>query len=643
MNSGMIQQNTETKFFKREQTLALNRQTQQEHLCALPKATEECHGILRYALRLAQMVRLIVDFFVCLCAIWLIVGGGAGQQVLFILANPVDCCFLEGLYCDQASGIVEGACGPLLIHADKAKTKEKEAQEHLRQCNGETTERNTAACWTQELENLPDVLVETTGSGSMMQEVFLVYAKHFVSCLPTDHQPVILFLDGHGSRWNVDALLYLMANHVFPFILPSHTSIWSQPNDAGVNKRFHSAVEQICEQTRRTLEVATVPYFNKNFADGWQKFLQKERDDLRLVGVNNATNAFRRTGLFPYNPFCEAWSDAIDTVGRAEINDAGAHYEIFPNKNASTLSETESKQLREGFASNGLTHDMAVAYIRGTQSLSRWRQEIEEAVREGENYNIYSHTLLPLPKTESEKLAMKLVHFRKIESSSLCVQMVPLTREEKAAEVTRRLVYSSKKMEPISVTYLSTSESESGAENSDSDTASKAGTAVKVDGNKWRVVFNNDISMTATDEDLLDPNKFYVERAWMRVDNDDMSKRKQAAKQKRVHQGEQKEQEKRIIEKGLEKLCDAEFSEYNKMREKFESGQGFKFEEFLELLEQMRKPFVAQIEGHEVLLTQDDCAIMMESSVLRAITETLFVGKEKCCKNSNCNSQEQNK
>jgi len=193
------------------------------------------------------------------------------------------------------------------------------------------------------------------------------------------------------------------------------------------------------------------------------------------------------------------------------------------------------------------------------------------------------------------------------------------------------------------MTYLSTSESESGAENSDSDTASKAGTAVKVDGNKWRVVFNNDISMTATDEDLLDPNKFYVERAWMRVDNDDMSKRKQAAKQKRVRQGEQKEQEKRIIEKGLEKLRDAEFSEYNKMREKFESGQGFKFEEFLELLERMRKPFVAQIEGHEVSLTQDDCAIMMESSALRAITETLFVGKEKRCKNSNCNSQEQNK
>jgi len=57
----------------------------------------------------------------------------------------------------------------------------------------------------------------------------------------------------------------------------------------------------------------------------------------------------------------------------------------------------------------------------------------------------------------------------------------------------------------------------------------------------------------------------------------------------------------------------------------------------------MRKPFVAQIEGHEVSLTQDDCAIMMETSALRAITETLFVRKEKRCQESNSNLQQQNK
>jgi len=74
--------------------------------------------------------------------------GGVGQQVLFILTNPVDCHFFFFFIMIKP----EGACGPLLIHADKAKTKEKEAQEHVRQHNGETpTERSTAAHWTCEL------------------------------------------------------------------------------------------------------------------------------------------------------------------------------------------------------------------------------------------------------------------------------------------------------------------------------------------------------------------------------------------------------------------------------------------------------------------------------------------------------------
>ena len=70
----------------------------------------------------------------------------------------------------------------------------------------------------------------------MTQEVFFVYAKHFVNVLPPNHGPVILFLDGHASRWNSHALQYFMDNKVYPFFLASHTSIWAQPNDAGVNK-----------------------------------------------------------------------------------------------------------------------------------------------------------------------------------------------------------------------------------------------------------------------------------------------------------------------------------------------------------------------------------------------------------------------
>jgi len=101
---------------------------------------------------------------------------------LFIRSNPVDCCvFLTGLFRDAASGVVEGACGPVLIHADKSKTKEKEAQERVRQRNGEAPDNMvTSERWTVELENIPDIRVQTTNSGSMTQEVFFVYAKHFV-------------------------------------------------------------------------------------------------------------------------------------------------------------------------------------------------------------------------------------------------------------------------------------------------------------------------------------------------------------------------------------------------------------------------------------------------------------------------------
>jgi len=41
------------------------------------------------------------------------------------------------------------------------------------------------------------------------------------------------------------------------------------------------------------------------------------------------------------------------------------------------------------------------------------------------------------------------------------------------------------------------------------------------------------------------------------------------------------------------------------------------------------KPFVSQIDGHDMLLSQNGCTIMMENSVMKAITESLFAGKEK--------------
>ena len=79
----------------------------------------------------------------------------------------------------------------MLIHADKSKAKEKDAQEErVRQRNGETpTNTLTSEQWTIGLKNLPDILVQTMASGSMTQEVFMMYARHFVGSLPPNHGP----------------------------------------------------------------------------------------------------------------------------------------------------------------------------------------------------------------------------------------------------------------------------------------------------------------------------------------------------------------------------------------------------------------------------------------------------------------------
>jgi len=77
----------------------------------------------------------------------------------------------------------------------------------------------TSEQWTIELKSLPDILVQRTASGSMTQEVFMMYARHFVESLLPGHGPIILLLDGHAIHWNHYTLMFFMENKVFTFFL----------------------------------------------------------------------------------------------------------------------------------------------------------------------------------------------------------------------------------------------------------------------------------------------------------------------------------------------------------------------------------------------------------------------------------------
>ena len=178
-------------------------------------------------------------------------------------------CYSPGKYQDSATE-TEGACGPVLIHCDATQTEEKKNEERERQRNGETPiESNVSAKFLDGMDS-PEMLVRTSKSGSMTQEIFCDCCKHFVSSLKVDHEPVILFLDGHASRWNTQALKCLLDNNVFVFFFASHAPVWAQPNDCSLDKRVHCAIEEACMTRRRGGRRTSQGCFNEIFCPGWR-------------------------------------------------------------------------------------------------------------------------------------------------------------------------------------------------------------------------------------------------------------------------------------------------------------------------------------------------------------------------------------
>ena len=213
---------------------------------------------------------------------------GDGKMSMHITACITTCG--NGRYCTPKDGI-SGAPGPLLIHTDKSKSKEKEKEEQEQQRNGALPksqqpsprflvglggDENESFVNQKDSEKNPfGFRVATTSTGSMIQETFFTFATHFIENLGPglgpNGMPVFLFLDGHGSWWHTQALSLLLKNNVQKAFIPSHTSIWAQPNDCGVNRRFHNTIELAAQQIRRGSERTNICYFNQIFKSGWEK------------------------------------------------------------------------------------------------------------------------------------------------------------------------------------------------------------------------------------------------------------------------------------------------------------------------------------------------------------------------------------
>jgi hypothetical protein len=172
------------------------------------------------------------------------------------------------------------------------------------------------------LQSLPNELQElhlpiyyaSSRSGWMTKELFSAWAVHFISWTATyratylhtyhpndENAQILLYLDGHASRINYEAMKLFEQNNIKVITLRSHTTHLCQPFDkviASPLKRFikeYSAVwnrryPQITHLSGTRLERAKAILC---LYDAYEK----------AIDLANSESAFRNTGLVPLNRF----------------------------------------------------------------------------------------------------------------------------------------------------------------------------------------------------------------------------------------------------------------------------------------------------------------------------------------------------
>ncbi|CAB9523867.1 unknown protein [Seminavis robusta] len=159
--------------------------------------------------------------------------------------------------------------------------------------------------------------VRTTPTGSMLKRTFYDFLLHFSSQLPQNQGKnglgVILFLDWHCSRECPQSLITAFFRlNILLFVLPSKTSIWSQPCDNGKNEL--TAKDIAMEAHKQGLFVGkTLDYLDANsiFRAGLEKNCIDQNDELRRTGSNAVASSFKKTGLYPMDYQNEGWQLAI--------------------------------------------------------------------------------------------------------------------------------------------------------------------------------------------------------------------------------------------------------------------------------------------------------------------------------------------
>ena len=550
----------------------------------------------------------------------------------------------DGQYQCPRDGIEEGACPPVVIHSkakptnpkdtiDPYSVTDKQVQGLARPIPGKSARE------AYETENDLGFLALAAPNGSMTQCTMLPFAEHFVDNLPADRDPdegIILLMDGHSSRWDLPALIHFFNNKVYCFFYPSHSSIWSQTNDNGPNQRLHNLIESEAKKRRGEHCCSNQKFqpsdWNIIFREAWYKFIAQERQDYRVSQTNATTNANLKTGIFPFNPNCSSWTDAIDTVGNSSAENHlrfSVSYEIrtaLDTRPEDELTELESQQLFEGYvassiATTGKPKLFRAATHRAKGMLVRWRKKYDEArnkllqslqaldeegvhgfdIDDESTYTPEQHELLAqledlhptsFGTTPGDKVALQIVMFSVCDINALPMPDV-VSAKQKRAEHVRRVMDQIVLTHSIQVQKVEMVDGQFFA-------AVTAGTATKLATHLWKLTTVDGHGVVSevnlSTQEITESDGYNVLVESLGVEISEKVRRQQRESDKRARKELQRRREQEAVKAAKAQRSKMLRQEYLKIVSLMKPGVDYTYKQFLHLEKKMTDPFSCDVE-----------------------------------------------
>lgn len=188
----------------------------------------------------------------------------------------------------------------------------------------------------------------TTDSGWMEKPAMRPFMNFFIEQMENRPKPNLLYMDGHGAHFDAAALQQGYDNEVHAFCIPPNSTHMYQPLDVGYFRQLkgssRKAVANFYDDTRRSKSIT-----NHNFAPLLKEMLENT-DPKKMM------NAFRHTGLYPFNP----GAVPAHKFAPSQIFDAGENSAVSMNDSSSSSFDVSS--LSEGGLSSSASSAVTFSY-----------------------------------------------------------------------------------------------------------------------------------------------------------------------------------------------------------------------------------------------------------------------------------------